>query len=164
MVQSCRELAMLRLPADEPRDCPERPHDTFLAHVALPEVTVFVDAPSASYGSGELVRSSSNSREGMELIVRAPRPRKATAALMWMLVHSPLVGRLTWQPVAARLRQRGSPVVVPSLIEAFDSGPPYYCRLAISPKRCPKPSVRKGPVPIESSWSGTAAPGRFYRR
>ena len=47
-----------------------------------------------------------------------------------VLVHSPLVGPLTWEPVAARLRRAGRVVVVPSLAGVIDDGPPYYRRLA----------------------------------
>lgn len=47
-----------------------------------------------------------------------------------VLVHSPLVGPLTWQPTAARLRARGYRVAVPSLIGALDGGQSYYRGLA----------------------------------
>jgi Alpha/beta hydrolase family len=47
-----------------------------------------------------------------------------------VLVHSPLVGPLTWEPVAERLREAGRAVVVPSLAGVTDGGPPYYRRLA----------------------------------
>lgn len=43
--------------------------------------------------------------------------------LTLMLVHSPLVGPLTWEFVAAHLRNEGWRVVVPSLTA---DGPPYY--------------------------------------
>jgi hypothetical protein len=46
-----------------------------------------------------------------------------------VLVHSPLVGPLTWEPVAERLR-RGRVVIVPSLRGVTDGAPPYYRRLA----------------------------------
>jgi hypothetical protein len=54
----------------------------------------------------------------------------SSAAPVLVLIHSPLVGPLTWQPAAERLRARGLTVVVPSLAGAADSGPPYYPRLA----------------------------------
>jgi hypothetical protein len=47
-----------------------------------------------------------------------------------VLVHSPLVGPLTWEPVAERLRRAGRVVIVPSLAGVTDDGPPYYRRLA----------------------------------
>jgi hypothetical protein len=39
-----------------------------------------------------------------------------------MLVHSPLVGPLTWSPVASELRRRGNDVAVPSLVTAAAAG------------------------------------------
>lgn len=47
-----------------------------------------------------------------------------------VFVHSPLVGPLTWEPVAACFRRRGYPVVVCSLAGVTDGGPPYYWRIA----------------------------------
>lgn len=47
-----------------------------------------------------------------------------------VLVHSPLVGRGTWQPVAADLAAAGYPVTVPGLADAITAGPPYHQRLA----------------------------------
>lgn len=47
-----------------------------------------------------------------------------------VLVHSPLVGPLTWEPVAERLRRAGRVVIVPSLAGVTDDGPSYYRRLA----------------------------------
>jgi hypothetical protein len=47
-----------------------------------------------------------------------------------VLLHSPLVGPLTWQPAATSLRAAGYHVTVPSLTGVLDSGPPYYRKLA----------------------------------
>lgn len=47
-----------------------------------------------------------------------------------VLVHSPLVGPMTWQAVAQVLRNRGAPVLVPSLTQALRDGPPFYDALA----------------------------------
>ena len=47
-----------------------------------------------------------------------------------VLVHSPLVGRGTWQPVADNLAAAGYPVTVPDLAGAIAAGPPYHQRLA----------------------------------
>jgi thioesterase domain-containing protein len=49
---------------------------------------------------------------------------------MLVLLHSPLVGPLTWQPAAACLRASGYQVAVPSLAGALDPGPPFYPKLA----------------------------------
>jgi hypothetical protein len=45
-----------------------------------------------------------------------------------VLVHSPLVGPATWQPVAETLRHAGHQVVVPSLLDAIVA--PYHRNLA----------------------------------
>jgi hypothetical protein len=47
-----------------------------------------------------------------------------------VLVHSPLIGPLTWQPVATALAELGHDVVVPTI--AVDGGPPYYPSFARS--------------------------------
>ncbi len=47
-----------------------------------------------------------------------------------VLIHSPLVGPLTWQSTANILRAAGWRVQVPSLAGVTDGGPPYYVRLA----------------------------------
>jgi hypothetical protein len=44
----------------------------------------------------------------------------------FVLVHSPLVGPLTWSLVAEALHQRGLDAVVPVLRDAEDSGHPYW--------------------------------------
>ncbi|HZD72743.1 MAG TPA: alpha/beta fold hydrolase [Actinomycetota bacterium] len=47
-----------------------------------------------------------------------------------VLVHSPLVGPLTWLPAADQLRAAGHRVAVPSLTGVLGAGPPYYRKLA----------------------------------
>jgi hypothetical protein len=47
-----------------------------------------------------------------------------------LLVHSPLVGRETWEPVAAELAGRGWPVALPDLTGTVAAGPPYATRQA----------------------------------
>lgn len=47
-----------------------------------------------------------------------------------LLVHSPLVGRGTWEPVARDLAEGGYPVTVPDLAGAVLAGPPYHVRQA----------------------------------
>jgi pimeloyl-ACP methyl ester carboxylesterase len=49
---------------------------------------------------------------------------------MLVLLHSPLVGPLTWQPAATSLRAAGYQVAVPSLTGVLDTGPPFYRKLA----------------------------------
>ena len=41
---------------------------------------------------------------------------------IFLLLHSPLVGPYTWIPVAEELQRKGYRTVVPSLLEALDSG------------------------------------------
>jgi thioesterase domain-containing protein len=47
-------------------------------------------------------------------------------APLFVLVHSPLVGPLTWEPVAAELRRQGFAAVVPALRETEAPGAPYW--------------------------------------
>jgi hypothetical protein len=49
---------------------------------------------------------------------------------MLVLLHSPLVGPLTWQPVATSLQAAGYQVAVPSLSGVVEGGPPSYRKLA----------------------------------
>lgn len=43
-----------------------------------------------------------------------------------VLVHSPLVGPLTWSPVAERLQALGFNVLVPTLVDSGETPPPYW--------------------------------------
>ena len=45
---------------------------------------------------------------------------------MCVLIHSPLVGPLTWKLVAEEMRQRSIDVIVPTLVDAPDSEAPYW--------------------------------------
>ncbi len=45
---------------------------------------------------------------------------------VFILVHSPLVGPLTWSLVAEELRLRGASAVVPSLLDAKQRGAPHW--------------------------------------
>jgi hypothetical protein len=45
---------------------------------------------------------------------------------VYVLVHSPLVGPLTWSLVAAEMRRRGLDVVVPHLKDSPDSEEPFW--------------------------------------
>ncbi len=44
----------------------------------------------------------------------------------FVLIHSPLVGPLTWALVANELHQKGFAALVPSLGEAEEASPPYW--------------------------------------
>ena len=45
---------------------------------------------------------------------------------MYILIHSPLVGPLTWRLVSDQMRQRGIGAVVPALVDSADSGEPFW--------------------------------------
>jgi pimeloyl-ACP methyl ester carboxylesterase len=45
---------------------------------------------------------------------------------IYVLIHSPLVGPLTWSLVAHQMRQRSLDVIVPVLKDSPDSGKPYW--------------------------------------
>lgn len=47
-----------------------------------------------------------------------------------LLVHSPLVGASTWEPVAATLVDAGYAVILPDLVGTLTAGPPYHQRQA----------------------------------
>src|SRR5206468_10612352 len=63
-----------------------------------------------------------------------------------LLVHSPLVGPLSWELTAARMRSNGQRVVVPSLVAVVDDGPPYYWKLAETAARALDAVGAGGPV------------------
>ena len=44
----------------------------------------------------------------------------------FVLIHSPLVGPLTWAPVAESLRRRGHPACIPALTSRLDGPRPYW--------------------------------------
>lgn len=67
--------AVARVPADQPGPCPARPYDTFLAHVYLDQTVVMVSAPGVS-GPGGTAKSPYDTRDGIETLVRALRPRQ----------------------------------------------------------------------------------------
>src|SRR5215216_5974915 len=45
---------------------------------------------------------------------------------VYILIHSPLVGRLTWTLVADQMRQKGLDVVIPLLLDSSDSPEPFW--------------------------------------
>ncbi|MEV0705704.1 alpha/beta fold hydrolase [Saccharopolyspora sp. NPDC050389] len=63
-----------------------------------------------------------------------------------LLVHSPLVGPLTWELTATQLRHEGQRVVVPSLTAVVDDHPPYYRSLAEAAARALDTDGSHGPV------------------
>lgn len=55
--------------------------------------------------------------------------------LVYVLVHSPLVGRLTWAVVAEEMHQRGLQVILPALADTPDSKDPFWKQHAESVSR-----------------------------
>jgi hypothetical protein len=54
---------------------------------------------------------------------------------MYALIHSPLVGPLTWILVADQMRQKGMDVIVPALVDSSDSEKPFWKQHAESVSR-----------------------------
>ena len=72
---------------------------------------------------------------------------------LYVLIHSPLVGPLTWSPVAHEMRQRGLNVLVPLLRDAPDSKEPFWKQHAESVAQA------LVPVPAETSLTLVAHSG-----
>ncbi|HEY6501521.1 MAG TPA: alpha/beta hydrolase [Streptosporangiaceae bacterium] len=56
----------------------------------------------------------------------AAEPGATGKAPVFVLVHSPSAGPLTWQPAAERLRALGHEAVVPDLLGVADAAPPFW--------------------------------------
>ena len=54
---------------------------------------------------------------------------------LFVLIHSPLVGPLTWTPVAGEMRQRGLDVLVPRLEDTPNSRDPFWKQHAVAVAR-----------------------------
>ena len=65
---------------------------------------------------------------------------------MFVLIHSPLVGPLTWALVADELRHRDIEVVVPSLYDVEDTGAPYWKQHAAAVIRALEPISADRPL------------------
>lgn len=52
--------------------------------------------------------------------------------LVYVLIHSPLVGPSTWKPVANELERRGSIAILPALHDSPDQNQPYWQQHAAS--------------------------------
>jgi pimeloyl-ACP methyl ester carboxylesterase len=59
-----------------------------------------------------------------------PHPQRSPGRPVIVLIHSPLVGPLTWAPVSAELRRRGVATVLPVLADDPLSGGAYWLRHA----------------------------------
>lgn len=75
------------------------------------------------------------------------------------LIHSPLVGPSTWQPVADELRRRGVAVAVPALADDAGSGLPYWQQHAEAAARALNAAAGGGPlVLVGHSGAGPLPP------
>lgn len=80
---------------------------------------------------------------------RSPTP------LRIVLVHSPMVGTLSWSKLVPLLEHRGYDVVVPDLTASFDYGPPYCERQIAAIAQC----ARRGSVLVAHSGAGALLAG-----
>jgi hypothetical protein len=71
----------------------------------------------------------------------------------FILIHSPLVGLLTWSLVANEMRARGLDVIAPALEDSFDSKEPFWKQHADSVARA------LAPIPTETSLTLVAHSG-----
>lgn len=76
----------------------------------------------------------------------------------FVLLHSPLVGQLTWQPVADVLRGRGYPTVVPSLADGLRGAGPYYPALTRAVDRAIRACAATRIVLVPHSGAGVLVP------
>jgi hypothetical protein len=68
--------------------------------------------------------------------------------MTYVLVHSPLVGPMTWQPLAGVLRKQGERALVPSIAGILEGEPPYHARLAARVAAAIEGDVSDDPVVI----------------
>jgi hypothetical protein len=88
-----------------------------------------------------------------------------------LLVHSPLVGRGTWEPAARDLAADGYAVTVPDLAGRVAAGPPYHPRQAqvIVDSAAGQPAIlighsRAGPLLATAGMMLGESPGLRLRR
>ncbi len=80
-------------------------------------------------------------------------------SLLYILIHSPLVGLLTWMPVADRLAQKRIRVSVPALSDTPDSNIPFWKQHALAVRRAVKPIISdKQLVLVAHSGAGSLLP------
>jgi hypothetical protein len=72
-----------------------------------------------------------------------------------VLVHSPMVGPLSWSKIAPLLKHRGHEVVVPDLTVSFEDGPPYCERQIATIAHC----ALRGSVLVAHSGAGALLAG-----
>lgn len=78
-----------------------------------------------------------------------------------VFVHSPLVGPLTWRPVADQFAATGRPVAVPDLTGTLHRPPPYHPQIARSVATAAE-RLRRPAVLVGHSGAGPLLPGIAY--
>jgi dienelactone hydrolase len=80
-----------------------------------------------------------------------------------LLVHSPLVGHRTWEPIANDLAGAGYAVAVPDLASTLTAGTPYHLRQAqvIADSAAGQPAVDAPPTTpaMGHRWRQSASDG-----
>lgn len=90
----------------------------------------------------------------------AAEPGATGKAPVFVLVHSPSAGPLTWQPTAERLRALGHEAVVPDLLGVADAAPPFWAAVAIEAELPRLPlTYFEQPVPVPDGWSAEVGCG-----
>ena len=69
-------------------------------------------------------------------------------APLFVLVHSPLVGPFTWEPVAEHLRKQGHQVLVPDLLEGETKPALYWEQHAQAVQQALKPIPEEQPLAL----------------
>ena len=67
-------------------------------------------------------------------------------AAVFTLIHSPLVGPLTWSLVAEESERRGVEVAVPILTDADGNEQPFWCQHADAVAQCLSAMAADGPL------------------
>ena len=73
---------------------------------------------------------------------------------VYVFIHSPLVGPLTWKLVADEMRQKGIEVIIPTLVDSPDSEKPYWKQHAESVSQALAQTSKDTPVTLVAH-SGT---------
>ena len=78
---------------------------------------------------------------------------------VYVLIHSPLVGGLTWSLVAAQMRQQGQKVLLPMLKDVPDSAEPFWQQQAASVAQALSDIPENGPlILVAHSGAGPLLP------
>ena len=67
---------------------------------------------------------------------------------VYVLIHSPLVGPLTWKFVADQMQQRGIETIIPTLLDSPDSEQPYWKQQAESVSEALKQIPKDTPIAV----------------